>query len=111
MLWYIAILHDPLTLRREQNIDTAIVMFPASDGYVCHAASRELPSVRIRKTTLTRADRDAHKLQCQRHDDPPGRRTGGGLHADPGIPAEPERGIAGRKPVLDGASRPRSGRH
>ena len=32
---------------------------------------------------------NAHELYGQRHDDPPDRRAGGGVHTDPGAPAEP----------------------
>src|ERR1700746_2054661 len=45
----------------------------------------------------------AHELYGQRHDEPPDRRAGGGVHTDSGVSAEPEPGTVERKSAVDGA--------
>src|SRR5580700_5043640 len=51
-----------------------------------------LPPVRryARLSDFAEDRHHAHELYGQRHDDPPDRRAGGGVHTDPGVPAEPE---------------------
>src|SRR5204863_6885509 len=72
-----------------------------------------LPAVRryARLSDFAEDRLHAHELYGQRHDDPPDRRAGGVVHTDPGVPAEPEPGIVGREPLVDGAGGARPGRH